>query len=576
MTMSPRRGTPRILAVARGDEPADLLLRGGQIFSPGTREWLREDLAIVDGVIAGWGPREAREVVDVSGAALTPGFIDAHMHLESTKLWVDEFARSVLPHGTTAVAADPHELANVFGVRGVSALAQAAAGLPFTFGICASSCVPASPFESPGAEVHAAEVSELLTVPGALGVAEVMNFPGVVAGDAELLAKIAAAGDRRVDGHAPGLSGPALDAYLAAGVESDHECTTLAEAEEKRRKGMWIFIRQGSASKNVVDLIPTVLRHGTDRIALCSDDREPDTILADGHVNDCVRLAVACGVRVEDALVLATANPAQYHNFHHLGWLAPGYQADVLCFDSLDRMQPASVYQAGRLVAVGGRTVPGAVPDRPAPDWMRGSVHLAELPAASAFAIEPPAGGQARVIGIDPDTLTTRHLVLDVTDPASAVARIAVAERHLRTGRIGLGYVRGFGLTRGAIASTVAHDAHNCMVVGELGEAGPVEMAVAVARLAELGGGQVAVLNGQVIAEVPLPIGGLMSDKPAAAVAAEVEHLEHIAAAELGVTIGTPFMHLSFLGLSVIPELRITDRGLVDVDRFELTGVTPG
>jgi adenine deaminase len=575
MTMSPRRGTPRILAVARGDEPADLLLRGGQIFSPGTREWLRQDLAIVDGVIAGWGPREAREVVDVSGAALTPGFIDAHMHLESTKLWVDEFARSVLPHGTTAVAADPHELANVFGVRGVSALAQAAAGLPFTFGICASSCVPASPFESPGAEVHAAEVSELLSVPGALGVAEVMNFPGVVAGDAELLAKIAAAGDRRVDGHAPGLSGPALDAYLAAGVESDHECTTLAEAEEKRRKGMWIFIRQGSASKNVVDLIPTVLRHGTDRIALCSDDREPDTILADGHVNDCVRLAVACGVRVEDALVLATANPAQYHNLHHLGWLAPGYQADVLCFDSLDRMQPASVYQAGRLVAVGGRTVPGAVPDRPAPDWMRGSVHLAELPAASAFAIEPPAGGQARVIGIDPDTLTTRHLVLDVTDPESAVARIAVAERHLRTGRIGLGYVRGFGLTRGAIASTVAHDAHNCMVVGELGEAGPVEMAVAVARLAELGGGQVAVLNGQVIGEVPLPIGGLMSDKPAAAVAAEVEHLEHIAAAELGVTIGTPFMHLSFLGLSVIPELRITDRGLVDVDRFELTGVTP-
>jgi adenine deaminase len=574
--MAARRGTPRILAVARGDEPADLLLRGGQIFSPGTREWLREDLAIVDGVIAGWGPREAREVVDVSGAALTPGFIDAHMHLESTKMWVDEFVRAVLPHGTTAVAADPHELANVFGVRGVAALAQAAAGLPITFGICASSCVPASPFESPGAEVHAAEVRELLTEHGAIGVAEVMNFPGVVAGDADLLAKIAAAGDRRVDGHAPGLSGPALDAYLAAGVESDHECTMLAEAEEKRRKGMWIFIRQGSASKNVADLIPTVLRHGTERIALCSDDREPDTILADGHVNDCVRLAVACGVPVEDALVLATANPAQYHNFDHLGWLAPGYQADVLCFDSLDRMQPASVYQAGRLVAAGGQPVPGTVPDVPAPDWMRGSVHLAELPAASAFALVPPAGGRARVIGIDADTLTTRHLLLDVTDPAAEVARIAVAERHLGTGRIGLGYVRGFGLQRGAIASTVAHDAHNCMVVGEFGATGPAEMAVAVARLAELGGGQVAVLDGRVIAEVPLPIGGLMSDKPGHSVAAEVEHLEHVAAAALGVTIGTPFMHLSFLGLSVIPALRITDRGLVDVDKFELTGVAPG
>jgi adenine deaminase len=574
--MSPRRGTPHVLAVARGDEPADLLLTGGRIFSPGTREWLREDLAISGGVIAGWGPREAREVVDVAGAFLTPGFIDAHMHLESTKLWVDEFVRSVLPRGTTAVAADPHEIANVFGVRGVAALAEAAAGLPFTFGICASSCVPASPFESPGAEVHAAEVRELLTEHGAIGVAEVMNFPGVVAGDADLLAKIAAAGDRRVDGHAPGLSGRALDAYLAAGVESDHECTTLAEAEEKRRKGMWIFVRQGSASKNVADLIPTVLRHGTERIALCSDDREPDTILADGHVNDCVRLAIACGVPVEDALILATSNPAQYHNFDHLGWLAPGYQADVLCFESFDRMEPARVYQAGRLVAADGRVLPGTVADTPAPDWMRDSVHLAGVPDAASFVLEPPAGGVARVIGIEPDTLTTKHLVLDVTDPAAAIARIAVAERHLGTGRIGLGYVRGFGLSRGAIASTVAHDAHNCMVVGALGPGGPADMAVGVARLAELGGGQVAVLDGRVIAEVPLPIGGLMSDRPAADVAAAVEHLEHVAAAELGVTIGAPFMHLSFLGLSVIPELRITDRGLVDVDRFELTGVALG
>ncbi len=574
--MPVRRGTPHVLAVARGDEPADLLLTGGRVFIAGTREWLDTDLAIVDGVIAGFGTREARQVVDVAGAALTPGFVDAHMHLESTKLWVDEFVRSVLPLGTTAVAADPHELANVFGVRGVAALAQAAAALPFTFGICASSCVPASAFESPGAELHAEQVSELLSEHGAIGVAEVMNYPGVVAGDAELLAKIAAAGHLRVDGHAPELTGPALDAYLAAGVESDHECTMLAEAEEKRRKGMWIFVRQGSASRNLADLIPTVLRHGTERIALCSDDREPDTILTDGHVNDCVRLAVSCGVRVEDALVLATSNPAQYHNLHHLGWLAPGYQADVLCFDSLELMRPASVYQAGRLVAEHGQAVPGAVPDAPAPAWMRGSVHLAGLPGAGAFQLAPPAGGLARVIGIDPDTLTTRHLVLDVRADGAGLARIAVAERHRGTGRIGLGYVRGFGLARGAIASTVAHDAHNCMLVGELGPAGPADMAVALARLAELGGGQVAVLDGEVLAEVPLPIGGLMSDQPATAVAAAVEHLEQVAAARLGVTIGTPFMHLSFLGLSVIPELRITDLGLVDVQKFELTSLAAG
>jgi len=572
--MNNRRGTPHVLAVARGDAPADLLLTGGTVFVPGTREWIRTDLAIADGVIAGWGPREAREVADVSGAALTPGFIDAHMHLESTKLWVDEFVRAVLPLGTTAVAADPHEIANVFGVRGVGALAQAAAGLPFTFGICASSCVPASPFESPGAQVHAAEVTALLDEHGAIGVAEVMNYPGVISGDAELLAKIAAAGDRRVDGHAPGVTGPQLDAYLAAGVESDHECTMLDEAEEKRRKGMWIFVRQGSASKNLADLIPTVLLHGTERVALCSDDREPDTILDEGHVNHCVRLAVACGVSVEDALVLATSNPAQYHNLHHLGWLAPGYQADVLCFDTLDGIRPARVYQAGRLVASQGRTVAGAVPAVPAPDWMRESVRLAGLPGPEALALDPPPGGRARVIGISPDTLTTEHLVLDVPDPA--LARIAVAERHLGTGRIGLGYVRGFGLTRGAIGSTVAHDAHNCMLVGAAGPDGPADMAVALARLAELGGGQVAVLDGRVIAEVPLPIGGLMSDRPAAEVAAAVQHLEQITAAELGVTIDAPFMHLSFLGLSVIPQLRITDLGLVDVDRFELTSVVAG
>jgi len=574
--VSARRGTPRVLAVARGDEPADLLLTGGRVFVPGTREWVDTDLAVADGMIAGWGPRDAREVIDVSGAALTPGFIDAHMHLESTKLWVDEFVRAVLPHGTTAVAADPHEIANVFGVRGVAALAGAAAGLPFTFGICASSCVPASPFESPGAEVHAAEVRQLLDEFGAIGVAEVMNYPGVVAGDAELLAKIAAAGNRRVDGHAPGLTGRPLDAYLAAGVESDHECTTLAEAAEKRRKGMWIFARQGSASRNLATLIPTVLQHGTQRVALCTDDREPDTITVDGHVDDCVRLAVSCGVRLEDALVLATSNPAEYHNFDRLGWLAPGYQADVLCFDSLERLSPARVYQAGRLVAEGGQVIAGAVPSAPAPGWMRGSVHLASPPSPSALTLAPPAGGLAKVIGIEPDTLTTRHLVLDVTDASAGVARIGVVERHHETGRVGLGYVHGFGLKRGAIASTVAHDAHNCMVVGALDASGPADMAAGVARLAEIGGGQVAVLDGRVIAEVPLPLGGLMSDKPVAAVAAEVETVEHAAAAALGVAISAPFMQLSFLALSVIPELRITDRGLVDVQRFELTGVTPG
>ncbi len=571
--MMARRGTPRTLAVARGDEPADLLVTGGRVFVPGTREWVATDLAIADGVIAGWGVRDAAEVVAVDGASLTAGFIDPHMHLESTKLWVDEFVRTVMPHGTTAVAADPHEIANVFGVPGVVALAEAARDLPFTFGICASSCVPASPFESPAAVLDHSKLVELLDEHGAIGIAEVMDFPGVIRGDPEVLAKIAAAGRRRVDGHAPGIRGRQLDAYIAAGVESDHECTTVDETDEKRRKGMWIFIREGSASRNLADLVPTVLSHGTDRVALCTDDREPDTLLHEGHINDCVRLAVAAGVPVEDALVMATANPADYHRFDHLGWLAPGYQADVLCFDDLASFEPARVWQAGRLVATDGRIVPGVVPSAAAPDWMFHSVHLENPPGPAEFDLAEPAGRKARVIGVESRSLSTRDLVVDLADPTQVVARIGAVERHQHTGRIGLGYVTGFGPVRGAIASTVAHDAHNCMVVGARDASGPTEMAAAISRLAEIGGGQVAVLDGRVIGEVRLPIGGLMSDKDAVEVAGEVKRLAGIVSDRLGLTIDEPFMQLSFLGLTVIPDLRMTDRGLFDVNAFSLIDV---
>jgi adenine deaminase len=531
------------------------------------------DLAIADGVVAGWGPREAIEEIDLAGAAVTAGLVDAHMHLESTKLWIDEFVRTVLPLGTTAVAADPHEIANVFGIPGVAALIAAGRHLPFTFGVCASSCVPASPFESPGAELFAPDVATLLDDYSAIGVAEVMNFPGVIAGDPEMLARIATAGSRRVDGHAPGLSGTLLDAYLAAGVESDHECTELAEAEEKRRKGMWVFIRQGSASQNLRDLIPTVLAHGTDHVALCSDDREPDTLLEVGHLNDCVQLAVESGVSEIDALVMATINPAEYHGFSELGALGPGYQADVLCFDTLSGFRPSRVFQRGRLVARDGAVVPGAVADHPAPDFMRQSVHLLVPPAAAAFVYDISPGARVRTIGIREGSLTTASLVSDPSDPHAGVARLAVVERHRRTGRIGLGWVQGFGLAHGALASTVGHDAHNCMVLGSRSPEGPVAMAAAVARLAAIGGGQVAVDDqGRVLAELPLPIGGLMSDQPARVVA-DRQHRLVEAARSLGTTIGAPFMHMSFLGLSVIPELRLTDKGLVDVGTFALVPV---
>jgi adenine deaminase len=569
--MARPQATPRALAVARGDEPADTLITGGRVFADATREWIDTPLALADGIVAGWGERDAREVIDVSGAALTPGFVDAHMHLESTKLWIDEFVATVLPAGTTAAAVDPHELANVLGIPGILALIAAAAPVPFTFGVYASSCVPASPFESAGAALDAADIRDLIERHGAAGVAEVMNFPGVIAGDPEMLARVAAAGGLRVDGHSPGVSGPQLDAYLAAGVESDHESTTLAEAEEKRRKGMWVFLRQGSASQNLPALTRSIVAHGTDRAAFCTDDREPDTLCRLGHVNDCARLAVAGGVSEIDAIILASTNPARYHGFAALGSLGPGHQADVLAFSSLGTWQPDSVWQRGRVVVDGGALAPGAVPPSPAPGLLRDTVNIGPLPGADALVLPARLGAHVRAVGVESHSLTTRHVELEV-EPDADLAHAAVVERHRATGRVGRGFVTGFGLQRGAIASTVAHDAHNVVVVGASGE----DMHTAVARLAEIGGGQVAVLDGAVLAEVPLPLAGLMSERSATDVAAQIQTLNHAAAQRLGTTVEEPFMQLSFIALSVIPHLRLTDGGLVDVDRFAYVPVHPG
>ena len=560
--------SPRALAVARGNEPADTLITGGKVFSDATREWVDTSLALSDGVIAGWGERDAKQVVDVHGAALTPGFVDAHMHLESTKLWIDEFVSTVLPSGTTAVVADPHELANVLGVPGVVALIEAAAALPFTFVVYAPSCVPASRFERAGASLDAHDIRELIERHGALGVAEVMNFPGVIGGDPEMLARVSAAGALRVDGHGPGVSGRLLDAYLAAGVESDHESTRLEEAQEKRRKGMWVFLRQGSASQNLVALAPGIVAHGTDKAAFCTDDREPDTLLELGHINDCARLAVANGVSEIEAILLASTNPAQYHGLHHLGSLGPGHQADILAFAELADWVPGRVWQAGALVAQDGRIGPGAVPASPPPALLRDTVDIGRLPCGEQLVLDLAPSARVRAVGVQNHSITTRSRELEIGAGAD-LAFAAVIERHRATGRIGRGFLTGFGIKRGALASTVAHDAHNVVVVGVAGG----DMSAAVARLAAIGGGQVAVLDGQVLGEVALPLAGLMSDRSAEVVAKAIRRLGAIAAGELGVTIEEPFMQLSFVALSVIPELRLTDGGLVDVERFDYVPV---
>jgi len=542
----------RRIAVARGDEPADVVLHGGRVLSVFTHEWLDADIAIVDGWIAGLDDYDARETIDISGRYAVPGFIDAHMHLESTKLLPDEFARLVLPLGTTAVVADPHEIANVLGTDGVHWLIEFCSELPLDVYFMASSCVPASPFESPRRALGDEELESLLRRRRVLGLAEMMNFPGVIAGDARELSKLGLAGAEHADGHAPGVTGKDLNAYAAAGIRSDHEALTLEEGRERLRAGIWLLIREASMARNLEALVPLIAELGPSQIAFCTDDRDPDDIVDDGHINGMVRKAVAAGVAPEDALVVATLNPARWHGLRDLGAIAPGYRADVVVLPDLESFRPELVLKGGRRIGEFAR------PD--VPDWVQQSVRIAPL-APDAFAV--PDCERVRAIGLVPDQVVTESLVVDAG--ADGLAKIAVVERHLATGRIGLGFVHGSGLRRGALASTVAHDAHNIVVIGTSDD----DMRAAVERVVELAGGIVAVEDGRVLAECPLPVAGLFSVATLADVIAQSRACNEAAVA-LGWSGATPFLTVSFLALSVIPALKITDQGLVDVERFEL------
>jgi adenine deaminase len=555
----------RRIAVARGDEPADLVVRGGRVFSVFTREWLDVDVAIADGYVAGLGEYDAKEILDASGRYVIPGFVDSHMHLESTKLLVDELARLIVPMGTTAVVADPHELANVLGTDGVHWLLDACEGLPLDVWFMASSCVPASRFESPRRPLTSGDLQGLLRRRRVIGLAEMMNFPGVIGGERSELEKLALERAEHVDGHAPGVLGKDLQAYAAAGIRSDHEAYTLEEGRQRLRAGMWVLIREASAARNLHALLPLVAEFGPGRLAFCTDDREPEHVAEEGHVNSIVREAVRSGVSPEDAIVMATVNPCLWHGLSRLGAVAPGYQADLLLLGDLERFEPEVVLKWGRPLA--------EIPNVEVPEWLRHTVRIDATKLGLADFRIPWDGGQARVIGVVPGQIVTEEVIaelrvesgLAVADPARDLAKIAVVERHLGTGRIGLGFVRGFSLQRGALASTVAHDAHNVLAVGVSDE----DIVRAVGRLAELGGGCVVVDDGAVVAELPLTIAGLLSDAPLAEVVAASRGCVE-AARGLGCELESPFQTMSFLGLSVIPKLKLTDRGLVDVDRFEL------
>ena len=550
------------MAVARGDEPADLVLSGGHVFSVFTKEWLDVDVAIQDGFVVGLGRYQGRDRLEVDGAYLVPGFIDAHMHIESSKLMVDEFARAVLAHGTTAVVADPHEIANVLGTDGIHWLLDCCADIPLDVFVMASSCVPASQFESPRRPFTTGDIESLLRRSRTIGIAEMMNFPGVIAGSPSELAKLSIGLTSHVDGHAPGVRGPALNAYVAAGIGSDHEAFTFEEALEKRRLGMWVLLREASIARNLRDLLPLIKRYGTERCAFCTDDREPDFIVEHGHINQMVRVAVEEGISPEDALVMSTLNAALCHRLWRLGAIAPGYQADILVLDDLKSFRPRQVLKRGaqpRFVKL------------EAPEWVRQTVSLAPVDATS-FRI--PAGPRRiRVMRVIPAQLLTGIEAVEptvkegriVADPSRDLVKIAVLERHHASGRVGLGFATHVGLQRGAFASTVAHDAHNIVVLG----VDDHDMAASAMRLAEIGGGIVIAEGGRVVEELPLPIAGLMSDRPLDEVHQRLRSMEK-RLRDMGVTMAAPFMTLSFLALSVIPELKITDRGLVDVNRFEL------
>lgn len=559
----------RVLAVARGDEPADLVLRHGRVVNVFTGEVLEADVAIAEGLIAAVGlGYTGRETVDVEGMFVVPGLIDGHVHIESSMVSPYAFARGIVPHGTTTVIADPHEIANVAGAEGIRYMLAATEGLPLSVFVMVPSCVPATPMGTAGATLEADDLIALAAHPRVLGLGEFMNVPGAVLGLPGAIDKLLAFQGRLIDGHAPEVRGAWLQAYLAAGPRTDHESLTAEEALEKVRAGMAILVREATAAKNLRALVPAITPFNRRRFAFATDDRHPADLLDEGHLDHLLRLAVRSGLDPMTAVQMATLNAAEIFGLRDRGAIAPGRRADVVVTPDLEDFRAVQVYAAGKLVAQDGAPVGDWPAPAPAPDAVRGSVHLTE--AQLDFRI-PVQGRALRVIGVIPDQIVTEALVLEptvqgneaVADVTRDLLKLAVLERHHGTGRVGLGFVRGLCLQRGALAGSVGHDAHNITVVGADDEA----MRTAVRAVAALGGGLVAALGTEVLAAVPLPLGGLMSDQPLDVVRAQMDHLLEAARA-LGSPLHDPFMQLGFLALEVIPALKLTDQGLVDVGQF--------
>jgi adenine deaminase len=557
-----------LLSVARGDRPADLVLRNARIVNVYSGEIEQGDIACAGGRIAGIGPGyRAHETHDLAGAFVAPGLIDAHVHIESSLCVPSQFAAAVVPRGVTCAIVDPHEIANVAGIDGIHFMLRNSRGLPLTVVLMAPSCVPATNLASSGAELGAGELADLLANGAVHGLAEVMNYPSVNNGAAEVMAKIAAFRGTPIDGHAPHVHGRSLNAYIAAGIGSDHECTTVAEASEKLARGLYILIREATNARNLHTLLPLITPSNSRRICFCTDDRMPRDLLQQGSVDYMVREAIAYGIAPVEAIRMATLNVADWFRLDQRGAIAPGRAADMVVVDDLARFEPRLVFADGRLVARDGRMIEDRAPELLAgslPGALRIDWHEVDLRIVAR-------GDRVRAIGVSDGQLVTDEVIVAATihegqavaDPDRDLLKLAVIERHNAQGNLGLGFIHGMGLRRGALAGSVAHDHHNLIVAG----ADDTSMYTAARRVAELGGGLVVALDDRVTAELPLPVAGLMSDRPIREVAAGYDALLAAAAAQ-GSPLHDPFMALSFMALEVIPKLKLTDQGLVDVEQF--------
>ena len=546
-----------------------MVLKNAEVFHVYTGEFILCDIAIADGYIAGTGSYFGIEEIDMQGKYITPGFIDAHVHIESSMLTPYQFAKAALPCGVTTIVTDPHEIANVCGAKGIQYMLDATERLPLNVYFMLPSCVPATDFEDSGAVLLAEDLEPFMEHPRVLGLAEVMNAPGVLQQDENVMAKLEMAGKGCIDGHAPGLTSSQLMGYAAAGITTDHECITKEQALDRLRAGIKVMLREGTAAKNMRSLLPTVNPDTAPYFMFCADDKIPAELLDSGYINYMVKTAIEEGVSVANALQIATINAARHYGIKDAGAILPGRKADLLVFDKLDEWKPLQVYKDGRLAVDNGQLLQeGRNCDSSS---LEHTVNLAPVTVES-FRL-PLKTEMANVIGLVPYQIVTNKAALAVkrvdgcavSDVENDILKLAVLERHHATGNIGLGLVKGFGLKRGALASTVGHDSHNLIVIGTNDE----DMLAAVQELQRIGGGICVAEDGQIRGALPLPVGGLMTNEPALMVAKQQAEMIALAR-EMGVPeFYSPFLTLAFLSLPVIPSLKLTDRGLVDVDSFK-------